>query len=196
MAGSKHSFSTGANIMSPVPKNGHATAYSRWFAGLEKERKARHIAPGRKVPGFPAPPAGPEEVRRVVEIVGEARAIELCGIHRTTLGRWLDGSVQIPKADYAVLLFHADGVPPGCGDHWRGFHWSGNALTCPDGRTTLAARELEGWQYKIAHIEALQRRVATLDGQLVEMARRLGTDGAANDSFSGVQDVRTRAFLP
>lgn len=196
MAESKHSIRNGGFAMSTTPKNGHAAAYARWFSRCETERKARKIDKGRKVPGFPAAPPGPEDVRRVVDQIGEARAIELCGIHRTTLGRWLDGSVQIPPADWAVLLFHADGVPPGCGDHWRGFQWSGNALTCPDGKTTLTARELEGWQYQAALIDALKRRVAALEGQIVEMARRLGTDGAANDSFSGAQDVRTRAFLP
>lgn len=176
--------------MSAAPKTGHAEAYRRWFSAFERERKARKIAPGRRVPDFPPPPTGPEEVARLVDCLGEARAIALAGVHRTTLARWQSGDVQIPAAAYAVLRFHVDGVPPGCRDAWRGFSWHGDSLTCPDGRTTVTAQEIAGLHYQRAHIAALERKCAALEAQLAAMARRLGTDGAANDGYTRAGDAR------
>lgn len=190
MAASKHSIAGPAFAM----KNGHAAAYAKWFSSFEKERKARRIAPGRRVPGFPPAPAGPEEVRRLVDALGEPRALDLAGVHRTTLARWASGAIQIPAPVFAVLRFHVDGVPPGCGDAWRGFQWSGDALICPDGKTRVTALEIEGLHYQRAAIESQARRIAELQAMVIDLARQVGTAGAANDAFSGVQDVRSRAF--
>lgn len=175
-------------------KNGHAAAYRRWFSEFEKERKARRIAPGRRVPGFPPAPPGPDDVRRLVDALGEARALDLAGVHRTTLARWASGEIQIPAPVFAVLRFHVDGVPPGCGDAWRGFSWLSDALICPDGRTRVTAREIEGLHYQRAAIEAQSRRIAELESLVVSLARQIGTAGAANDAFSNPADVRAQAF--
>ena len=175
--------------MSTAQKNGHAAAYQAWFCRFEAARKARHIAPGRKVPGFPAPPPGPDEVRRLVDRLGDAKCLDLAGVHRTTLLRWQSGAVQIPDAAYSVLLFAADGIPPGCGEAWRGFHWADDALICPDGKTRVTAHEIAGLHYQRAHIEALQRRVSMLENRVIDLVRRIGTDGAANDAFIAVSGL-------
>jgi len=179
-------------------KNGHAEAYEKWFRRYEVERKKKHLSQGRTVPGFPKPPPGPDEVRRVlwdsINPIGDRRAAELCSVHRTTVARWLDGSVQIPPSAYSLLLFHAEGIPPGCGDAWRGFSWESDAVVCPDGKTRLSAREIAGTDYQRAHISALEAKIADLEKKLVQ-ATRAADFGCANDSFSNPQDPRSKAFI-
>ena len=182
----------------PAAKNGHAEAYARWFQRYEIERKKKHISAGRTVPGLPPAPPGPDEVRRVIfdslNYIGETRAAALCSVHRTTIGRWLDGSVQIPPCAYQMLLFHAEGIPPGCGDRWRGFQFVGDDVILPDGQTSLTALEIAGWRYQRAHIDAPQAQVERLEKLLVETARRIDPAGSANDAFTGPNDPRTMAY--
>jgi hypothetical protein len=179
-------------------KNGHAEAYARWFQRYEIERKKRHISAGRNVPGVPPRPPGPDEVRRVIfdslNPIGERLAAELCNVHRTTIGRWLDGSVQIPPCAYQMLLFHAEGIPPGCGERWRGFQFQGDGVVLPDGKTRLTALEIAGWRYQRLQIDALQQQVERLEKLLVETARRIDPSGCANDAFTSPHDPRTKAF--
>lgn len=176
-------------------KNGHAAAYAAWFKRFESARKSRHIAPGRKVPGFPAPPPGPDDVRQLLEASANrltmAGAASLCGVHRTTVSRWLDGSVQIPDAAFALLRFHADGVPPGCGDAWRGFSWSADALICPDGKTRVTAQEIAGLGYQRAAFDAACRKIAELESLCAKLAGDVQWN-SANDAF--VSGPAARAF--
>lgn len=180
-------------------KNGHAEAYARWFQLYETERKKQHISRGRTVPGLPPAPPGPDEVNRVIwnsiNPIGERRAAELCNVHRTTIGRWLDGSVQIPPAAYQMLLFHAEGIPPGCGERWRGFQFVGDDVILPDGKTRLTALEIAGWSYQRAHIKALEATIARLELLLIETARRIDPAGSANDAFTSPIDPRSKAFV-
>lgn len=183
--------------MTRATPNGHKAAFEKWFLASEKERKRRHITAGRKVPGFETPPPGPDELRYLIDYaprkLSERTMAELCGVHRTTVLRWLDGSVQIPAAAYAMLRFHAEGVPPGCGDAWRGFSWSGDTLTTPDGRTTLTAHEIAGRTYQDNYTRALEDRLAKLEQQLQDMTRRIDW-GSANDPYTNPADIRARAF--
>ena len=183
--------------MTAAPKNGHQAAFERWFLRFETERKKRKIAPGRSVPGFPPPPAGPADldflINHALRPLSERRIAELCGVHRTTVSRWLDGSAQIPPASFEMLRFHAEGIPPSCGAAWRGFLWAGDSLTCPDGRTTLTAPEIAGAGYQKAYIAALERKIADLERKLIDATQK--TDwGAANDAYSDPADIRSKAF--
>ena len=64
--------------------------------------------------------------------VGEARALSVLGVNRTTLGRWLSGAVKVPRSAALVLRQMAEGVPVGGSDHWRGFQFSGDDLVTPN----------------------------------------------------------------
>lgn len=110
--------------------------------------------------------------------VGEARALAVLRINRTTLGRWLSGQVKVPHAARLVLEQLAQGIPPGGSDHWQGFRWEGDALVTPAG-DYVAARRIEGLTWQDQYIDALKRRVAELEG-VVESLARLG--GSANDA--------------
>lgn len=116
--------------------------------------------------------------------VGEARALEVLQINRTTLGRWLAGTVKVPHAAALVLRQLAEGVPLGGSDRWRGFRFDGDELVTPTGARLHAGR-LEKWEWledmRKAQIAALEREAAALRGQL-EALRRIG--GSANDALA------------
>jgi hypothetical protein len=120
--------------------------------------------------------------------VGEARALEVLQVNRTTLGRWLSGRVKVPHAAALVLRQLAEGVPPGGTDDWRGFQWDGDALVTPTGER-LTARQLDGLHWQRQYTRSLERRVQELEG-VVESLRRLG--GSANDALVAAPTVAVR----
>lgn len=130
----------------------------------------------------PAPALSPDALLYLLHDaphpVGEARALSLLGINRTTLGRWLAGTVKVPHAAALVLRQVAEGVPPGCTDAWRGFTWDGDALVTPSGER-LTAREIDGLHWQRQYTRSLEREVSRLRAE-IDTLRRLG--GAANDA--------------
>lgn len=130
-----------------------------------------------------AAPLSPDSLRYLLHEapypVGEARALAILQINRTTLGRWLSGQVKVPHAAALVLRQLAEGIPPGGTDHWRGFAWDGDALVTPTGER-LTPRELDGLHWTRQHTKALARRVAELEAT-IETLRRVG--GSANDAI-------------
>ena len=127
-------------------------------------------------------PITPDELRRLlhgsIHPVGESRALAVLRINRTTLGRWLAGTVKVPHAAALVLRQMAEGIPPEGTDAWRGFRWDGDALVTPTGEP-LTARELDGLHWQRQYTKALQREVDALRAE-IDALRRLG--GAANDA--------------
>lgn len=127
-------------------------------------------------------PLSPDALRHLLHEgprpVGEARALALLQINRTTLGRWLSGQVKVPHAAALVLRQVAEGIPPEGTDAWRGFTWDGDALVTPTGER-LTPHELDGLHWTRQHTKALARRVAELEG-MIDQLRRVG--GSANDA--------------
>jgi len=165
-----------------MTKTPHQKAAAKWFLDAERRRKSAKLPRHRLAPDTPPRPCSPSELHYLIHdapnYVGEARALEILQVNRTTLGRWLKGQSQMPYSAEAVLRFHAEGVPPACGEHWRGFRWSGNSVFTPTGRE-VSAREIESIEWMHAHADALARRIRELQA-VVESLQRLG--GSANDS--------------
>lgn len=127
-------------------------------------------------------PLSPDGLRRLLHEgpcpVGEARALAVLRVNRTTLGRWLSGQVKVPHAAALVLRQMAEGIPPEGTAAWAGFQWAGDALVTPSG-DTLTARQLDGLHWQRQYTAALEREVAALKGE-IDRLRRLG--GSANDA--------------
>lgn len=161
----------------------HSRAFKTWFLAFEGERKRRKIAPGRPVPGFPPPPPAPGELAEMLDVIGEAAAITALQVHRSTLARWLADESRIPAAAFHLLRVWSAGLLPGMSDDWRGFSFSGDTLTFPDGRNRATARELAGLPYLHAHVRALEGEIVRLKKQNAHLVRT-GDFGAANDAIA------------
>lgn len=155
-------------------------AYSAWFSDYERARKQSGRRRGATIPDFPAPPASPDDILAHVEAIGRRRVLQVFGIHRSTLARWLDGSTVIPRPAWLLLVLMAEGRLPGMSEEWRGIRFDADRLYVIGTRTAYSALEIAGWHYQQQHAQALARRVAQLEKENAHLLR-VGDFGAAND---------------
>jgi hypothetical protein len=125
-------------------------------------------------------------IDHAVAVVGEPQALDILGVHRTTLMRWRTGKVRIPHAALALLRIWREGRLPGMGDDWRGFSFFGDKLYTPAG-VGYTAREIEGWHWKEQHCESAERRNTQLEALIRDLSAKLDSlSGSANDrAFNG-----------
>jgi hypothetical protein len=133
-------------------------------------------------------PPTPEEAQTLIDhavrAVGEPFALQILGVHRTTLMRWRTGAVRIPHAALALLRIWQEGRLPGMGDDWRGFGFFGDKLYTAAG-VGYTAREIDGWHWKEQNCAAQMRRVEQLEKIVRDLSAKLdAAHGApANESF-------------
>lgn len=131
-------------------------------------------------------PPTPEEAQALIDqavrSVGEAFALGVLGVHRTTLMRWRAGAVRIPHAALALLRIWQEGRLPGMTDDWRGFHFFGDKLYTAAG-VGYTARDIDGWHWKEQNCEAQMRRVVQLEAIVRDLSNKLqqAPGAAAND---------------
>jgi hypothetical protein len=114
--------------------------------------------------------------------VGETQALEILGVHRTTLMRWRNGAVRVPHAALALLRIWHEGRLPGMGPDWRGFHFFGDKLYTAAG-IGYTARDIDGWHWAQQNCDAQMRRVAQLEAIVRDLSDKLqaAPGAAAND---------------
>lgn len=161
-------------------KSAYQRAYESWFSRYEHERLRRHRRKGSNLADFPGPPASPEDIARAVDTIGTRRTLAVLEIHRSTLARWLSGDSTIPRPAWLVLIMLAEGRLPGMSDDWRHFRFDGDTLTMPGTRFAYTAREIAGWPYQVALIDALKRHIAKLETEKAHLLK-VGDFQAAND---------------
>lgn len=167
--------------MSKSPeKTSFSRAYSAWFAEYEHERRRQKKRPGAALPDFPPPPTSPDEIAAAVATVGRQKTLSVLDIHRTTLDRWLAGARTIPRPCWLVLVMLAEGRLPGMSRDWQDFRFDGDRLCLIGTRLSYSAREIAGWQYQLAHADALARRVIELEKQNAHLLQ-VGVFESAND---------------
>lgn len=166
-------------------KSAFETAFARWFSEYESERLYRKRRRGSKLVNFAPPPVSPEEIQTAVSEVGQRRVLEVFQIHRTTLKRWTTGDAVMPRCAWLLLVMMRHGLLPGMSEDWAAFRFDGDRLCLVGTRYGYTAREIQGWQYQMALIEALKRRVRALEINNAELMR-LGDFGAANDALMAI----------
>lgn len=129
--------------------------------------------------------ATPDEARELIDhavkVVGETHALDILGVHRTTLMRWRTGKVRIPHAALALLRIWREGRLPGMGEDWRGFSFFGDKLYTPAG-VGYTARDIDGWHWQQQHCEATNRRNEQLEALVRDLSAKLQSiSGSAND---------------
>lgn len=115
------------------------------------------------------------DLKRLIELIGQRRVERQLNVHRTTIGRWLSGAVRLPGAQ--VLAVRALlGDLPGTDRAWSGWRFVRGKLQSPGGeaftagdvlsliilRQQLAAqrREIEQLKVCLAIAEAAQPQAA------------------------------------
>lgn len=166
-----------------MEKTAYQRAYEQWFAGYEVERRKQRKRRGSKIVGFCEAPPNPGELAELVEIVGVRRVLEVLGIHRSTLARWLAGFCVVPRSAWLLLVLMAEGRLPGMSEDWRNWRFIGDRLCLVGSRLSFSARELAGWQYQVAYADALARRVKELERDR-DYLLRVGVFEAANDAIA------------
>lgn len=127
-----------------------------------------------------------------VDAIGPARIVRELKIHRSTLARWRSGARRAPGPVRALLRLWAEGRLPGMGSDWYGFRFEGDALVAANG-ARYTARQIMGWCYQVAALEAMQAKCRTLEARLVAAIKDQPRE-TANDRFAHAQDARSRAF--
>jgi hypothetical protein len=127
-------------------------------------------------------PAGARELEYFLDSVGRADICRLCGVHRTTLSRWLDGSSTVPKSALNLLRIVASGRLPTMGKEWSGWCFQGADLFTP-ANFPVSPGEILAIPYRRALIREQQKQVAHLRATVEKLSRELAAmDAAANDA--------------
>lgn len=163
-------------------KSAFETAFHRWFSEYESERLFRKKRRGSKLVDFAPQPVSPLEIQNAVHEVGQRRVLEVFQVHRTTLKRWLNGDAVMPRCAWLLLVLLRDGLLPGMSEDWAAFRFDGDRLFIIGTRCSYSAREIQGWQYQTALIDALKRRIRSLELDNAQLLK-LGDFGAANDAL-------------
>ena len=112
-------------------------------------------------------------LRSLIEDWGRDAVERHLNVHRTTLKRWLDGSVSMPEAQRSHLAMLAGDLPGTCGK-WNGWKfWSGKLYD--PAKQTYDAHQITGLALMHQLIDAQRREIA-------ELKRRLSLQTSANDS--------------
>lgn len=135
----------------------------------------------------PTPEEAQALVDHAVSSVGEAFALDILGVHRTTLDRWRKGQVRIPHAALALLRIWQEGRLPGMGDDWRGFHFFGDRLYTAAG-VGYTARDIDGWHWQKQSCESTERRCRQLEALVRDLSDKLqkSPGAAANEVLNPI----------
>lgn len=165
-----------------IERNAYQQAYQRWFARYDVERRRQKKRMGAAV-DLPGKPTNPDDIAHVVDALGVRRVLSTLEIHRSTLARWLAGTSVIPHPAWLLLVLMAEGRLPGMSEDWRQFRFDGDTLTIPGTRFAYTARQIAGWPYQLALIDALNRRITELEKEKAHLLQ-VGYFEAANDPIA------------
>lgn len=151
------------------------------------EKVQRKRTPGRNKLAGSMP-----DISAYVDALGLHRVCELCKVHRTTVTRWVNGTVTPPASALLVLQLECSGQRPG--PEWQGWRMHGEFLYSPAGDKFTPGDVLAApWQ--VAANESLRAQVARLEAQLIAATKAAAVvDQASNDSALWPNDVRSKAF--
>lgn len=166
-----------------IGKTAYSQAYSSWFSAYETERRRQRKRAGSRLLNFPDPPPSPEAIAELVDLVGVRRTLSAVGVHRSTLARWLSGQCVMPVSAWRLLFAVAHGRLPDMSEDWSMFRFDGDRLVLIGTRIGYTAREIAGWQYQVAHAEALNRRIHSLEQEKAYLLK-VGIFDAANDALA------------
>jgi transcriptional regulator with XRE-family HTH domain len=128
-------------------------------------------------------PAGARELEYYLEALSRADICRLCGVHRTTLSRWLDGSSAVPVSVLNLLRIVSTGRLPTMGKEWDGWTFQGSDLYTP-ANFPVSPGEILAMPYRKALLRDQQKQIAHLRVTVEKLTQELAAiDHAANDAL-------------
>lgn len=125
--------------------------------------------------------AGARELAYYLEALGPSEICRLCGVHRTTLKRWLDGTTHVPRSVLVLLKIITSNRLPSMGKEWAGWCFQGSNLYTPSNEA-VSPGEILAMPYRRALIREQQKQIAHLRGLVERLTREIAQLGpAAND---------------
>jgi hypothetical protein len=114
-------------------------------------------------------------LRQLIELIGPRRVERELNVHRTTLKRWLEGTVKIPGAQHLAIRGLLGDLPGTCGK-WSGWRFHDGELYSPGGDRFSAGQVLslvflrQQLSAQRRELEALKIRVAVAESAQVQAA--------------------------
>jgi len=105
-----------------------------------------------------------KHLRLLLDAEGQRRVERLLNVHRTTVRRWLDGSVKIPGAQHLAIRYLL-GDLPGTDGQWVGWRFSHGELVTPGGDRFTPG--------EVQAIRLQQQRARILTQELLELRTRI-----------------------
>lgn len=128
-------------------------------------------------------PAGARELEYYLDALGRPEICRLCGVHRTTLSRWLDGSSAVPVAVLNLLRIVSSGRLPSMGKEWSGWVFQGGDLFTPS-NVPVSPGEILAMPFRRALLRDQAKQIAHLRATVEKLTHDLAAlDAAANDAL-------------
>lgn len=126
------------------------------------------------------------DLKRLVELVGQRRVERELNVHRTTVRRWLEGSVRIPGAQHLGIRYLL-GDLPGTAGQWKGWRFHDGLLLSPAGDAFAPGQVLS--------LVLLRQQLTAQQAELAELKVRLAIAEEAERRHAGAanEDLRARA---
>lgn len=108
------------------------------------------------------------DLRTLIELVGQRRVERELNVHRTTVQRWLNGTVRVPGDRHQVIRMLL-GDLPGTAGKWQGWRFHDGQLVAPGGDSFRAGDVLsliflrQQLTAQRREIDALKVRCAVLE---------------------------------
>lgn len=135
-------------------------------------------------------PACARELAYYVDALGPFEVCRLCGVHRTTLKRWLDGSSTVPRSVLLLLKIIASKRLPTMGPEWAGWCFNGPDLFTPSNEP-ISPGEILAIKYRRALIREQAKQIAHLRALVESLTREVAQLGtAANDGHQWPYEPR------
>lgn len=127
------------------------------------------------------------DLRALIDTIGRVRVERELNVHRTTVARWLEGTVKIPGHQHQVIRMLLGDLPGTCGK-WNGWRFYDGQLVAPSGKDSFGPGDVLSLIILRQQLTAQRREIEALKIRLkiTEEAERRHA-GAANE------DLRVRA---
>jgi hypothetical protein len=118
-----------------------------------------------------------KHLRLLLDTEGQRRVERLLNVHRTTVRRWLDGTVQIPGAQHLAIRYLL-GDLPGTDGQWVGWRFSHGELVSPGG-DRFTSGDVQAIRLQQQRNQALDHEVRELRLKVRVLEQTLDRYGAA-----------------